>query len=29
MVDADCHIAGRIEKASGRIEYGDLAHSEY
>lgn len=28
LVDADRHIAGRIDEASGQIEYGDLAHPE-
>jgi release factor family 3 len=28
LVDADRHIAGRIDGGSGQIEYGDLAHPE-
>lgn len=28
LVDADRHIAGRIDEATGQIEYGDLAHPE-
>jgi hypothetical protein len=28
LIDADRHVAGRIDEASGRIEYGDLAHPE-
>jgi hypothetical protein len=28
LIDADRHIAGRIDEVSGRIECGDLAHPE-
>ena len=28
LIEADRHVAGRIDEASGRIEYGDLAHPE-
>jgi hypothetical protein len=28
LIDADRHVAGRIDEASGQIEYGDLAHPE-
>jgi hypothetical protein len=28
LIDADRHIGGRIDEASGRIEHGDLAHPE-
>jgi hypothetical protein len=28
LIDADRHVAGRVDEASGRIEYGDLAHPE-
>jgi hypothetical protein len=28
LVDADRRVAGRIDGASGQIEYGDLAHPE-
>jgi len=28
LVDADRRVAGRIDEASGEIEYGDLAHPE-
>jgi hypothetical protein len=28
LIDADRHVAGRIDEASGRIDYGDLAHPE-
>jgi hypothetical protein len=28
LIDADRHVAGRINEASGQIEYGDLAHPE-
>jgi hypothetical protein len=28
LIDADRHVAGRIDETSGRIEYGDLAHPE-
>jgi hypothetical protein len=28
LIDADRHVAGRIDEVSGRIEYGDLAHPE-
>ena len=28
LIEADRHVAGRIDPASGRIEYGDLAHPE-
>jgi hypothetical protein len=28
LIDADRHVAGRIDEGSGRIDYGDLAHPE-
>jgi Bacterial archaeo-eukaryotic release factor family 3 len=28
LIDADRHVAGRIDEASGRIEYSNLAHPE-
>jgi hypothetical protein len=28
LIDADRHVAGRLDEASGRIEYGDLAQPE-
>ncbi|MGH7793778.1 MAG: hypothetical protein ACREQ2_02590 [Candidatus Binatia bacterium] len=28
LIEADRHIAGRIDEASGRLEYADLAHPE-
>jgi hypothetical protein len=28
LIDADRHVAGRIDETSGRIQYGDLAHPE-
>jgi hypothetical protein len=28
LIEAERHVAGRIDPASGRIEYGDLAHPE-
>ena len=28
LIEADRHVPGRIDQASGRIEYGDLAHPE-
>jgi hypothetical protein len=28
LIDAGRHVAGRIDEASGRIDYGDLAHPE-
>jgi hypothetical protein len=28
LIEADRHVAGRIDPGSGRIEYGDLAHPE-
>jgi hypothetical protein len=29
LIEADRHLAGRIDEASGRIEYSDLAHPQF